>query len=682
MKKIALFLACALLAGCGNVNDFPDIARPGGGTPDNGGDTEQTPGSTDGGVNYYGDYEKTPVELYGNAGVANLATFDISADASPVTETETAIVAPAEGYDDFVENYGYDEETGEFENDANTGQPLVKQLKVNYINGVVQCQYISKKGKPFAAFTASKTLYDNDDPTIKEAEVEINGQHVTVKAYKKFNFVLTGTGSEGSSFKLYSDKKFILTLDNVSLSNNQGAAINLQKSPNMDEENKYKGKRGYIVIKGENTLMDSPSDAYITTMHPGDGTEEDEKGVIFSEGKLLVSGDGTLNITARGKHGIASDDYVYMHAGPKVAITPAEGHDAIKTNDGICIAGGVHNYTISGAEARGLNTDSLVIFKGGRTTIMSNGSATATAGEAMQPTGIKGARVIVDGGDVLVNSKGSNAIGIQAEKVFVMNAGTLKMLDSSNAAEALTGGYGKVGILAGDDDGNEGEVYVNGGTITLRAISGDDATGIKSGNRITVTGGMAEVLCSGRAFHAAKNIVVRGGGVFAQSNSAAAIVSDGIININGGVTFANSAAAGKAAMDCKNNQFAITGGTLIAVGSANSLPTAGVSTQPSFLTTIPAAANDYCSVTTADGGCIASFKPVYHANATNAVLLFSAPTLSVGGTYGIDLGGTPNLTADGVMFQGVYARGVTLSGSTNHSNVVLGGTVTDATEKE
>ncbi len=629
MKKIVYLLLATMMAACGNENDFPKIDPP----------VPIVPGTTDGGVALFGEYEGTPAELVGAFGTTDLKTFDIAFNDAAVTETETVIVAPAAGYEDFVENYGYDETTGETDN-------AVKTLKFTYVSGLIQVQYYSKKGNLKATFTSSRTVTD-DDTGEEEAHVEIKGQRVTVKALKRFNYVLTGTGKEGSSFKVYSDKKFQLTLDNVSLHNNQGAAINLQKSFNPEADGKHKGKRAYIILKGTNTLKDSKADAYAVAKHPQSGEEEDEKGVIFSEGKLLVSGTGTLNIVAQGKHGIVSDDYLYMHAGPSVSITPAAGYDAVKTNDGIIIAGGVHNYAMVGAGSKGLNSDSTITLTGGRLTVVA--SESANSADLSSQTAVDGSRVVVAGGELFVKTQGT---GIDAGDVFAMDGGTVKII----SGDAKAGGT----VAAVESD----EVYVNGGTLTMRAGNGIDAD-----NRITVVGGMTEAYCAGKALHAFRNIQVKGGGIYACSVSDDVIVSDGIIGIAGGVVYANAMNSLKAGIDCKDNLFDIDGGTLIAIGGMNSAPTLPDSEQAAIARKVLAdavadgSAGTLNGVMADDGTCLAAFKAENSDGVAVKDVLFSAPGMTVYDSCSMTTGGTATLVTGGVSFHDVYANGVTLSGA-------------------
>jgi len=61
--------------------------------------------------------------------------------------------------------------------------------------------------------------------------VDIDGAKVTVRSTNdnELTYHLTGTGTS-AQFKLYSAKKYILKLDNVSITNDKGSAINSQSS--------------------------------------------------------------------------------------------------------------------------------------------------------------------------------------------------------------------------------------------------------------------------------------------------------------------------------------------------------------------------------------------------------------------------------------------------------------------
>lgn len=104
-------------------------------------------------------------------------------------------------------------------------------------------------------FTSIVTItYNGTTATVKNnvsgVEVSANGGHVVVNStVSKVEYVLSGTTTNGS-FKVYSEKKFKLSLSGVSILNPTGAAINIQSS-----------KRVFVVCADgtTNTLADGSS---------------------------------------------------------------------------------------------------------------------------------------------------------------------------------------------------------------------------------------------------------------------------------------------------------------------------------------------------------------------------------------------------------------------------------------
>ena len=240
--------------------------------------------------------------------------------------------------------------------------------------------------------------------------VSVSGNDVTANntGTEKIMYILKGATDDGC-FKLYSSKKQAIKLDGVSLTNKGGAAINNQS-----------GKRTFIVVEGTNTLKDGStySEAVST---------EDMKAALFSEGQLIFSGSGTLNVTATGKAGITSDDYVRFMSGPTIKVSSSAGH-AVRGKDAIIVSGGTIEASASAAMKKGFSSDSLILFEGGNTTIKVSGGTA------------------YDDDDK--EYKGS--AGIKADKMFVMNDGTLTITNT---------GQGGKGIHSG------GNGYFFGGTV-------------------------------------------------------------------------------------------------------------------------------------------------------------------------------------------------------------------------
>ncbi len=402
------FTIVAAFTDCGNVNDFPDLGEskytePSGILPPGSSEDDEEGG------------EMTPgIEL----------EDDIVPDETPLASEGEITLKAADGgmFKDFLYNFTYDDETGDYDSEypptsyfnASTQEWVkgVKTILVTYSDGGITLDYKNKDG------------VQKGESGIKSEDFEItkNGAHLTIKAHTKCNYILQGSTANGS-FKLYSDKKFIVTMKGVSITNPNGSAINIQKG--RDDDGILTGKRGFFVVYNntKNYLTDGAS--YDT---PAD---EDQKGVIFSEGKLCFSGSGYLCINGKGKHGIATDDYIYLHKGPQITINASANNDGIKAKDGIYIGGGVLNITCSGNAARGMNTDNIMVVSGGRNTVINTSEpfTDAITNVTSQPYCIKADQSMTMTGGALVLSaskKGGN--GIFVGDVFNLQDGIVKMV--------------------------------------------------------------------------------------------------------------------------------------------------------------------------------------------------------------------------------------------------------------
>ena len=246
--------------------------------------------------------------------------------------------------------------------------------------------------------------------------VTVEGAHVTVtSAAKRVRYIVSGTSANGS-IKFYSERKFQLQLNGVDLTNPNGAAINNQC-----------GKSLYVVLNAntENVLRDGE------TYEMVEG--EDQKGALFSEGQILVSGKGALSIYSVGKHCIASDDYVFVRPGCHLYLNSTSGH-GIKAKDYVHIKGGVINMEIAADGAKGINCDSLVYITGGRTTILTSGTTkieTDSLGVAdtTSSAGLKADyNMRMTGGTLNIKSTGDDAKGINVTQPFLFSGGELNVV--------------------------------------------------------------------------------------------------------------------------------------------------------------------------------------------------------------------------------------------------------------
>ncbi|MBR5371081.1 MAG: carbohydrate-binding domain-containing protein [Oscillospiraceae bacterium] len=168
----------------------------------------------------------------------------------------------------------------------------------------------------------------------------VSGSKITISAGGSYE--ISGTLDDGQIVVQTDKKKVKLLLNNAKITNKSGAAISCLKAKKM-------------TIK---TLADT------TSYLEDGGTHDEDKGVIFSENTVQLSGEGTLNIKANFAHGVQSDDDIRVNSG-RVNITATKS--CLHSNDGIEINGG---YLYCDGGTNGIKTDGYITITGGSSVFM------------------------------------------------------------------------------------------------------------------------------------------------------------------------------------------------------------------------------------------------------------------------------------------------------------------------
>ena len=271
--------------------------------------------------------------------------------------------------------------------------------------------------------------------------VTTNGADVTVNTSSDTDsllLVLSGSTTDGSLL-VYRQKKFGIRLNGVSIHNADGPAINNQC-----------GKSLYLeVVSGTtNTLTDGTS--YTEQ-------EYDQKGALFSEGQIYLSGTGTLNITGNSKHAFACDDYIVINDNVTLNVNSTSGN-GIKVNDGLWINNGTIDISVTADAARGIKCDSVVVISGGTTTITTEGDCVYDETEADYSSAacIKcDYPLTMTGGTLTMTSSGDGGKGINCAADIVFSGGTLVATTTGSNDE------GKPKAIKSDTS-----IIVSGGSFT------------------------------------------------------------------------------------------------------------------------------------------------------------------------------------------------------------------------
>ena len=361
--------------------------------------------------------------------------------------------------------------------------------------------------------------------------VIVNGNHVIVTSTKKdIAYTLKGTTTDGS-FKLYSEKKAQINLNGVSITNPTGAAINIQSGKTM-LVNIVDGTANYFEDGTEYTLTSG----------------EQQKGTFFSEGQLVFSGKGALNVKSNFGHGIASDDYVRVRGGN---ITINSVRDGISTKERFIMYGG--ELAINAGQDGVDIGEGYIEIGAGKLTVNAADEGITASYEGDEDTGVVDPLITpyvdVRGGLVKVTTTGDKGHGIRAMSTLSMSGGIVQI---------VTKGAGSKALLA------EGDMMLTGGKVTActegNALYEADvndlssSAAIRSKGALTIENMTIGAKCTGTGSKGINNVgdivmansnvtVVSSGGTHKQNgldSRSRGVTSDGGLTIDGGLLLVRS----------------------------------------------------------------------------------------------------------------------------------------------
>ena len=377
---------------------------------------------------------------------------------------------------------------------------------------------------------------------------------VTVNATtdREIEYILTGTATDGS-FKIYSEKKFILTLDGVELTNSDGPAINIQS-----------GKK--VSVNLADGMVNILTDGKKYTTVEG----EDMKATLFSEGQLIFSGEGTLDVRGNKKHGICSDDYIEIKSGnfilKNIASDGIHANDYIKIDGGkldieaggdgidgdagtIEINGGEISINVTADATKGIKCDGTITVNGGNIQIQTSGNVTVEENDPSYCTGIKCDGIFtLNDGTINIKSTGTAGKGISVDQDIAINGGTIEILTSGNGG-TYTNTENQKDSYSATCIKSDGNIIILNGTITATS-TGTAGKGISADGTLTIGGDahspIINVSTSGKKF------LVSGSGMNADYANPKAIKSEGDLTVNNGVLTLRTTQDGGEGLESKN----------------------------------------------------------------------------------------------------------------------------------
>jgi len=343
--------------------------------------------------------------------------------------------------------------------------------------------------------------------TASEVQIDTDGQNVVVRipnaTIVEYNLVLSGTTGNGS-LKIYGDVKKNLYLNGVSITNNNGPAINIQKSKKINV---------HLINGTNNFLSDGP-------VYSGIPAGEDAKGTFFSEGELNFTGSGTLEVRGKARHAIAVDNDFGIDNG-KIIVSEAKS-DGIHANDKIIVKGGFLKITSAGDAIQNENLSSIEITGGKIAATTTDAKSHGIASEG--PTKISGNAIVqisvLGDGSKGIRSRSVEApsalryVEIKGGKVSIQTSGNRHI--DNNATSDDTSSTA-VGIKVDGDD-----LFIMGGDLTIKSL-GDKAKGTNTDGNTEITGGNVHIEADDDGMKVHGDFRMTSGTVYVKSDKKKAI---------------------------------------------------------------------------------------------------------------------------------------------------------------
>ena len=475
------------------------------------------------------------------------------------------------------------------------------------------------------------------DPTVDGVAVTIDGHNVTVNhgSTEGVCYVVTGTTTDGSLI-VKGDASFELNLSNANITSATTTALDLESKGNA-----------YLVVSGTNKLTD--------------GATEDHKGTLYSKGKLLISGDGSLDVYGTYKNGIHGKSNIVIDKGVNLYVKSTE-NNGIKAGDNMFINGGIINVEVSADGGKAINGDADITINGGRTTVIATGNGTwevdetlTYGGDTKAAAGIGSDGIFyMNGGELYAKATGSGGKGVKADlegyitggKIRIITEGGLYYSNGSTESHNYTGNTDNLpaaytsspkGMKIGtkEEDGTTTTTYgvlqISGGDIMIRT-SGNNAEGIESKGTFDVNGGTVMVYAHDDALNSTGDMTFTGGTVVAVGTNNDAIDANGNMNIKGGTIIACGANGAEAGIDInEQKKLYITGGYLFAIGGRVD-GNLGSTTQGIITTTGSVSANSTVGISNSSKTLYTFTMPPITYSSNNTIII-STPDLTSGSSY-------------------------------------------------
>jgi len=349
----------------------------------------------------------------------------------------------------------------------------------------------------------------------------VNGAKVSISQsedlQQEVTYTLSGS-STGGSFYMDGDYKANFVLNNLTLTNANGAAIDIED-----------GKAISVSLVGANSLSDIAGGSH--------------NACFYIDGHPTFSGTGSLTIAGNTKHALSVDEHMVISSGT-ITVTKAVS-DGFHLSEYLRMDGGTVNITATGD---GIDMGFKGVSKGTKDDYENNGF------------------VFLNGGTLTISTSGNAAKGLKADSTVIV-AGATVSVTVSGAAYYDTD---ESDIASSSALKTNGAFTLSSGTVSLLS-NGTGGKGLNVTGNISVTGGRMTVVTLGDRYKYNSNLDSKPQG----------IKTDGNISITGGEVY-SAVYDSKATTFKTDNSFVVKGGTIMGIGGKAIALTSGSQTYQTY----------------------------------------------------------------------------------------------------
>jgi len=308
---------------------------------------------------------------------------------------------------------------------------------------------------------------DVDWDALETTEVDLTDEGLNIT--EAGTYILSGETTGQVTVNTEGNVRIIL--NNATITSSEGAAISIENA--------------------EKTVLELADGTTNTVEDAATRSDEEIDGAIYSSDDMIITGQGTLNVTANFEDGIVGKDDLWIESGT-INVTSVDG--GIRGKDSLTISGGTLTIDAGGDGIKSSNDTDLgkgqLTISGGEITITSGDDAVKaeqniwiTGGSLDVETSVEGIEapvIVIDDGDVTLYAT-DDGINASASEII-----------TTDLSLTINGGNVTVEVGQGDTDAldSNGDLTIAGGVVTLTAQSAVDydGTGSFTGGTLIVNG--------------------------------------------------------------------------------------------------------------------------------------------------------------------------------------------------